>query len=175
MEGRWRRTTSTACTGLVLIGFSRSTGSDMTRPVRTSCSMCQLTNDTNLMVTLNGRSFPPSPGRVTSRSTCETGTVVLEFTLNGVCVKKLYKLLTWESFFFLRDFFRWWRLFIFPPRQKQKFLWSGHRNMNWKDLFLPENLPPQRPQEVGLQCTGFSSHRKLADSRRKWSPWNVWP
>lgn len=69
MEGRWRRTTSTAWTGLVLIGFSRSTGSDMAHPVRTSCSMCQLTNDTNLMVTLKGRSFPPSPGRVTSRST----------------------------------------------------------------------------------------------------------
>lgn len=69
MEGRCRRTTSTAWTGLVLIGFSRSTGSATARPVNTSCSMCQLTNDTNLMVTLKGRSFPPSPGRVTSRST----------------------------------------------------------------------------------------------------------
>lgn len=70
MEGRCRRTTSTAWTGLVLIGLSSSSGSGMLRPVRTSCSMCQLTNDTNRMETLNGRSLPPSPGRVTSRSTC---------------------------------------------------------------------------------------------------------
>lgn len=42
----------------------------MLRPVSTSWSMCQLTKETNLMETLKGRSFPPSPGRVTSRSTC---------------------------------------------------------------------------------------------------------
>lgn len=70
MEGRCRSTTSTACTGLVLMGLSSSRGSGMLRPVRTSWSMCQLTNDTNLMDTLKGRSLPPSPGRVTSRSTC---------------------------------------------------------------------------------------------------------
>lgn len=69
MEGRCRRTTSTAWTGFVLTGLSRSIGAGAPRPVKTSCSMCQLTNDTNLIVTLNGRSFPPSPGRVTSRST----------------------------------------------------------------------------------------------------------
>lgn len=45
----------------------------MLRPVSTSWSMCQLTKDTNLMETLKGRSFPPSPGRVTSRSTCRGG------------------------------------------------------------------------------------------------------
>lgn len=70
MEGRCRSTTSTAWTGLVLMGLSSSRGSGMLRPVRTSWSMCQLTNDTNLMDTLKGRSLPPSPGRVTSRSTC---------------------------------------------------------------------------------------------------------
>lgn len=69
MEGRCRSTTSTACTGLVLMGLSSSRGSGMLRPVSTSWSMCQLTRDTNLMETLNGRSFPPSPGSVTSRST----------------------------------------------------------------------------------------------------------
>lgn len=69
MEGRCRSTTSTAWTGLVLMGLSSSRGSGMLRPVRTSWSMCQLTRDTNLMETLKGRSFPPSPGRVTSRST----------------------------------------------------------------------------------------------------------
>lgn len=69
MEGRCRSTTSTACTGLVLMGLSSSRGSGMLRPVSTSCSMCQLTRDTNLMETLKGRSLPPSPGRVTSRST----------------------------------------------------------------------------------------------------------
>lgn len=70
IEGRCRSTTSTAWTGLVLMGLSSSRGSGMLRPVRTSWSMCQLTNDTNLMDTLKGRSLPPSPGRVTSRSTC---------------------------------------------------------------------------------------------------------
>lgn len=69
MEGRCRSTTSTAWTGLVLMGLSSSRGSGMLRPVSTSWSMCQLTRDTNLMETLKGRSFPPSPGRVTSRST----------------------------------------------------------------------------------------------------------
>lgn len=73
IEGRCRSTTSTACTGLVLIGLSSSRGSGMLRPVSTSWSMCQLTKDTNLMETLKGRSFPPSPGRVTSRSTCGGG------------------------------------------------------------------------------------------------------
>lgn len=71
MEGRWRRTTSTAWTGLVLIGLSSSRGSGILRPVSTSCNKCQLTKDTNLIVTLNGRSLPPSPGSVTSRSTCK--------------------------------------------------------------------------------------------------------
>lgn len=71
MDGRCRRTTSTAWTGLVLMGLSSSSGSGMLRPVSTSWSMCQLTRDTNLMETLKGRSFPPSPGRVTSRSTCD--------------------------------------------------------------------------------------------------------
>lgn len=73
IEGRCRSTTSTACTGLVLIGLSSSRGSGMLRPVSTSWSMCQLTRDTNLMETLKGRSFPPSPGRVTSRSTFGEG------------------------------------------------------------------------------------------------------
>lgn len=70
MEGRWRRTTSTAWTGLVLIGLSSSRGSGILRPVSTSCNRCQLTRDTNLIVTLKGLSLPPSPGSVTSRSTC---------------------------------------------------------------------------------------------------------
>lgn len=70
MEGRWRSTTSTAWTGLVLIGLSSSSGSGILRPVSTSCNRCQLTRDTNLILTLKGRSLPPSPGSVTSRSTC---------------------------------------------------------------------------------------------------------
>lgn len=140
MEGRWRRTTSTACTGLVLIGFSRSTGSDMTRPVRTSCNMCQLTNDTNLMVTLNGRSFPPSPGRVTSRSTYKTGREVLKLWLSGVCVRKLCKLLTRKSF--ASQAFSIMKIFFFP-RPRQKFLWSGHRNTNYRSIFTGELTPPE--------------------------------
>ena len=70
MEGRCRSTTSTAWTGLVLIGLSNSSGSGKVRPVSTSCSRCQLTRETNLIDTLKGRSFPPSPGKVTSKSTC---------------------------------------------------------------------------------------------------------
>ena len=70
MEGRCRSTTSTAWTGLVLIGLSNSSGSGKVRPVSTSWSRCQLTRETNLIDTLKGRSFPPSPGKVTSKSTC---------------------------------------------------------------------------------------------------------
>lgn len=70
MEGRCRSTTSTAWTGLVLIGLSNSRGSGKVRPVSTSWSRCQLTRETNLIDTLKGRSFPPSPGKVTSKSTC---------------------------------------------------------------------------------------------------------
>ncbi|TNN78460.1 hypothetical protein EYF80_011243 [Liparis tanakae] len=71
MEGRCRSTTSTACTGLVLMGLSSSRGSGMQRPVSTSWSMCQLTRDTNFMDTLKGRSFPPSPGRLTPAGATE--------------------------------------------------------------------------------------------------------
>lgn len=83
MEGRCRSTTSTAWTGLVLMGLSSSRGSGMLRPVSTSWSMCQLTRDTNLMETLKGRSFPPSPGRVTSRSTWR-GTTKIEAGFHGL-------------------------------------------------------------------------------------------
>lgn len=69
MEGRCRSTTSTAWTGLVLIGLSSSRGSGKVLPVKTSCSKCQLTRETNFIDTLKGRSFPPSPGNVTSKST----------------------------------------------------------------------------------------------------------
>lgn len=69
MEGRCRSTTSTAWTGLVLIGLSSSRGSGKVLPVKTSCSKCQLTRETNFIDTLKGRSFPPSPGSVTSKST----------------------------------------------------------------------------------------------------------
>lgn len=62
MEGRCLMTTSRA--------WIVSKGTLGSRPESASCSACRLTQDTHLMDTLKMRSFP-SPGSVTSSSTCK--------------------------------------------------------------------------------------------------------
>lgn len=144
MEGRCRSTTSTACTGLVLIGLSSSRGSGMLRPVSTSWSMCQLTKDTNLMDTLKGRSFPPSPGRVTSRSTFG---------------EKERKKRGWER--------------TTKIRSKESEFSKGRIQVLFihvMSVSLFSSIPLQGPQAVGWLCTGSSFHHRLACDPRRLSP-----
>lgn len=64
MEGKCLITTSSA--------WMVSKGTLGSRPERASCKACRLTQDIHLIATLNILSFP-SPGSVTSNSTCNIG------------------------------------------------------------------------------------------------------
>lgn len=151
MEGRCRSTTSTACTGLVLMGLSSSRGSGMLRPVSTSWSMCQLTRDTNLMETLNGRSFPPSPGSVTSRSTWGGGQKESRRT------RQDKRRLAHRRLCLLRVDLCVWRRNVYVC-----FLCHVSVMFSSSPLWVP--------QAVGWLCTGSSFHRRLACDPQRLSP-----